>query len=154
MGTPAAGCQIVPERQTLSPTTPHKGFAVYLTVFLVELSLLSSQQPCPTFGRMSIVTEKPLLRRRLSRADALRRRDAQLSEEITGWAATALFPIADVPNRYAKLPWRRIRKTHGLVRGTLFAATVLARWPFELVWEVVWLRDSGSERLDDPRAFR
>ena len=97
---------------------------------------------------MSIVIEKSLVRRRLSRADAVRRREARLSEEITGWAASALFPISNVPNRYAKLPWRRIRKTHGLVRGTLFAATVLARWPFELVWELVWLRDSGSERWD------
>jgi hypothetical protein len=73
------------------------------------------------------------LRRRLSRADAVRSREARLSEEIAGWAANALFPIADVPNRYANLPWRRIRKIHGLICGILFTVTVLVKWPFELV---------------------
>jgi uncharacterized protein with HEPN domain len=84
----------------------------------------------------------PSLLRRQSRADAVRRRDARLAEAITGWAANALFPLPDVPNLYARFPWRRIRKTRGLVCGTLFVVKLLAVWPFELTWELVWSRDA------------
>jgi hypothetical protein len=83
-------------------------------------------------------------RRRQSRADAAERREARLTEEITGWAVNALFPIADVPNLYARLPWRRIRKTRGLLWGTLFLVKVLATWPFELTWELLWSSDAAD----------
>jgi hypothetical protein len=87
-------------------------------------------------------TLDPRLRRRQqSRADTVKRRDARLSGEITGWAVNALFPIRDVPNLYPRLPSRRIRKTRGLICGTLFVTKLLAIWPFELTWELVWSRD-------------
>jgi hypothetical protein len=41
---------------------------------------------------MSMVLEKFSPRGQQSRAVALKRRDARLSEEITGWAVNALFP--------------------------------------------------------------
>jgi uncharacterized protein with HEPN domain len=85
------------------------------------------------------------VRTRQSRADAVGRRDARLSEEITGWAVSALFPIRDVPNMYARFPWRRLRKTRGLICGMLFAVELLLVWPFELTWELIWSSDSGSE---------
>jgi hypothetical protein len=58
------------------------------------------------------------LRRLQSRADAARRREARLSEEIAGWAANALFLIADVPNRYAKLPGEGFEKLRVNLRNT------------------------------------
>lgn len=85
------------------------------------------------------------VRTRRSRADAVSRREARLSEEITGWAVSALFPIPDVPNMYAKFPWRRLRKTRGLIGGMLFAVKLLAIWPFELTRELIWSSDSGRE---------
>jgi hypothetical protein len=95
---------------------------------------------------MSMVIKKLFpLRKRSSRHDAVGRRDARLSEEITGWAVSALFPIRDVPNMYARFPWRRLRKTRGLVCGMLFAVKLLVVWPFELTWEVIRSSDSGSE---------
>jgi hypothetical protein len=92
-----------------------------------------------------LIEKSSLLRRRQSRADAVRRREARLSEEITGWAANALFPIPGVPNMYSSFPWRRVRKTRGLICGTLFAVKLLAIWPFELAWELIRSRDSGRE---------
>ena len=87
---------------------------------------------------MSMVIKKSFpLRRRQSRADAVRRREDRLSEEITGWAVNALFPIPDVPDMYARFPWRRIRKTRGLICGTLFVLKLLVIWPFELTWELM-----------------
>jgi uncharacterized protein with HEPN domain len=85
------------------------------------------------------------LSRRQSRADAVSRREAQLSEEITGWAVSALFPLPDIPNIYARFPWRRLRKTRGLICGMLFAVKLLAIWPFELAWELIWSSDSGGD---------
>lgn len=93
-----------------------------------------------------MVEKRSLLRRRLSRANAASRREARLAEEITGWAVNALFPIPDVPNLYASLPWRKIRRTRGLVCGTLFVVNRLAVWPFELTWELMWPGDSGRAR--------
>jgi uncharacterized protein with HEPN domain len=91
--------------------------------------------------------ENSFLLRRQSRADAMRRRDARLSDEITGWAVNALFPIRDVPNLYAKFPWRRIRKTRGVICGTLFVVNCLAIWTFELTWELMWLRESRQRTV-------
>jgi hypothetical protein len=81
---------------------------------------------------------------RQSRVDAMKRREARLSEEITGWAVNALFPMRDVPNLYAKLPWRRIRRTHGLICGTLVVVNILAVWSFELTWELMRCRDTAE----------
>jgi|ERR1700689_2851327 hypothetical protein len=95
---------------------------------------------------MSIENSSPFPRQ--SRADAVRRRDARLSEEITGWAVNALFPIQGVPNRYARLPWRRIRRTRGLICGTLFVVGLLAIWPFELTWELMWSSDAVESQQE------
>jgi uncharacterized protein with HEPN domain len=83
-----------------------------------------------------------LRRRQQSRADAVKRRDARLSGEITGWAVNALFPIPHVPNIYARLPWRRIRKTRGVICGKLFVVNLLVIWFFELAWELAWPGDT------------
>ena len=84
----------------------------------------------------------------------MRRREARLSEEITGWAVNALFPIPELPNLYTNLPWRRIRKTHGVICGALFTVKILAIWPFELVWELMWSSDSGCERLGQTKSIQ
>jgi hypothetical protein len=76
-------------------------------------------------------------RTRRSRAEAVRKLEARLSEEITGWALNAVFPIRDLPNPYARFPWRRIRKTRGSIRGAFFVINLLAIWPFELTWELI-----------------
>jgi hypothetical protein len=81
---------------------------------------------------------------RQARVDAMKRREARLSEEITGWAVNALFPMRDVPNLCARLPWRRIQKTRGLICGSLFVARLLAIWSFELTWELMWCRDTAE----------
>jgi hypothetical protein len=91
---------------------------------------------------MPLVIEKSLRRRRRSRADAVKRQETRLSEEITGWAVNALFPIPGLTNSYARFPWRRIRKTHSLICGTIFAVRVLLIWPFELAWELIRLPDT------------
>jgi hypothetical protein len=93
-----------------------------------------------------VIKRSALLRRRQSRADAVKKREARLSEEITGWAVNALFPIPDVPNLYGRLPWRRIRKTRGLVCGTLFVVSLLAIWPFELTWELMRSGDAAGAK--------
>jgi uncharacterized protein with HEPN domain len=83
---------------------------------------------------------------RQSRADAVRRRDARLSEQITGWAVNALFPIPGIPNPYARFPWRRIRKTRGLICGTLFVANLLTVWSVELTWELMLSSDLAERQ--------
>jgi hypothetical protein len=98
-----------------------------------------------------VIEKSCLIRRRQSRADAAKRREDQVSEEITGWAVNALFPLADVPNRYSEFPWRRIRKTRGLIWGTLFVVKVLAIWPFELTREILWSRDATKIERSQPR---
>jgi hypothetical protein len=59
-----------------------------------------------------------------------------LAEAVTGWATNRLFPMPNLPNRYFRLPWRRIVKRYGVVRGALFLAKTLAIWPFELIVEL------------------
>jgi hypothetical protein len=104
---------------------------------------------------LMVIDKSCLIRRRQSHADAATRREAQLSEEVTGWAVNALFPLADVPNRYPALPWRRIRKTRGLLWGTLFVVKVLATWPFELTREILWSRDDAEmSKIDAKGADR
>ena len=95
---------------------------------------------------MVIEHSSPL--RRESRADAVRRREARLAEEVTGWAVNVLFPIRDVPNLYAKLPWRRIRKTRGLICGSLFVVSLLTIWPFELTWELMWPGEAADSQQE------
>src|ERR1700733_15852534 len=101
---------------------------------------------------MSIENSSPFPRQ--SRADAVRRRDARLSEEITGWAVNALFPIQGVPNCYARLPWRRIRKTRGLICGTLFVVGLLTVWSFELTSELLWSSDRAESQHELSRLDR
>jgi hypothetical protein len=91
-----------------------------------------------------VIDKSCLIRRRQSRTDAAKRREAQLSEKITGWVVSALFPLADVPNRYPALPWRRIRKTRGLTCGALFVISFLTIWSFELTWELLWSSDAAD----------
>jgi hypothetical protein len=86
--------------------------------------------------------------RQQSRGDAVRRREARLSEEITGWAVNALFPIPEIPNVYTRFPGRRIRKTRGLIRGAIFVVNHLAIWSFELTWELIWPRDAAESQED------
>jgi hypothetical protein len=86
------------------------------------------------------------LRRRQSQADAVSRREARLSEEITGWAVNALFPIPDIPNIYNRFPWRRIWKTRGSVCGIFFVMNLLAIWSFELSCELIWPSDAIESR--------
>jgi MEDS: MEthanogen/methylotroph, DcmR Sensory domain len=62
-------------------------------------------------------------------------RDDLFAEAITGWATNRLFPIPRVPNRYLRLPWRRILKSRGTISGILFIARILAAWPFEMLIE-------------------
>ena len=59
------------------------------------------------------------------------------AEAVTGWATNRVFPMPNIPNRYHRLPWRRIFRTFGVIRGSLFIARILAIWPFELIIEVV-----------------
>jgi hypothetical protein len=65
------------------------------------------------------------------------RNDDKFAEEITGWATNRLFPIASLPNRYVRIPWRRILESRGAVRGVLFVVRILALWPFELMIEIL-----------------
>jgi hypothetical protein len=65
-----------------------------------------------------------------------KRRDDLFAEAITGWATNLLFPLPTIPNHYFRLPWRRICKSLGWIRGVLFIARVLALWPFELALEI------------------
>jgi hypothetical protein len=70
-------------------------------------------------------------------ARVIKRREDVFAEAVTGWATNLLFPIPHVPNRYLKLPWRRIFKNRGAVRGVLFVVGILALWPFELLVELM-----------------
>ena len=85
-------------------------------------------------------------RKSQSRAAAVKRRECRLSEEITGWAVETLFPIAQIPDKYPKFPWRRIRKTRGVICGTLLAVNLLAIWSLELIWELLWPGDAAKTR--------
>jgi hypothetical protein len=91
-----------------------------------------------------VIDKSCLIRRRQSRADAAKRREDQLSEEITGWAVNALFPIADIPNLYTTFPWRKIWKTRGLICGTFFVINLLPIWSFELAGELLWPSDTAD----------
>jgi MEDS: MEthanogen/methylotroph, DcmR Sensory domain len=70
-------------------------------------------------------------------AHVVSRHDDVLAEALTGWATNLLFPIPEVPNRYLRIPWRRILETRGPIRGFLFVVRILALWPFELMIEVL-----------------
>jgi hypothetical protein len=63
--------------------------------------------------------------------------DDKFAEAITGWATNLFFPLPDIPNRYHRLPWRRIFRSRGAIRGVLFVLGTLTRWPFELLVEVL-----------------
>lgn len=69
--------------------------------------------------------------------EAARRRDDLFAEAVTGWATNRLFPIPNLPNRYFRLPWRRIFRHYGAIRGALFISKTLTLWPFELLVEIV-----------------
>jgi MEDS: MEthanogen/methylotroph, DcmR Sensory domain len=79
----------------------------------------------------------PSRSKKLARRRVAKRIDACLTEEITGWALNAIFPIPHVPDLYAKLPWRRVRRVHGAIGGIFFVALTLSVWPFELGWELL-----------------
>jgi hypothetical protein len=70
-------------------------------------------------------------------ARASKQRDEVFAEAITGWATNRLFSIPGIPDRYSKLPWRRIQKTRGSTRGALFIARILLLWPFEMMFTFV-----------------
>jgi MEDS: MEthanogen/methylotroph, DcmR Sensory domain len=70
-------------------------------------------------------------------ARASRQRDQVFAEAVTGWATNRLFFIPGIPDRYSKLPWRRIQKTRGSIRGALFIARILILWPFEMIFTFV-----------------
>src|ERR1700733_3649675 len=82
-----------------------------------------------------------------SERNASKRRDDQFAEAITGWATNLFFPLPKIPNHYFRLPWRRICKRRGAIRGALFIARVLAIWPFEMAFEIA--RSSNEMRLGD-----
>jgi hypothetical protein len=105
-------------------------------------SLTIQQVPGPSESCTRLLTRKSSPLRSQTRAEAARRRDDRLSERITGWAVNALFPMRDVPNLYRRLPWHKIWKARGLIRGTLFVVEVLAVWPFEITRELIWSRDA------------
>ena len=71
------------------------------------------------------------------KSNVLKRRDYLFAEAVTGWATNLFFPLRKVPNHYLRLPWRRICKKRGSIRGPLFIARVLALWPFEIALEIV-----------------
>jgi len=66
------------------------------------------------------------------------RQDDKFAEAITGWATNLFFPLPHIPNRYHKLPWRRILRSRGAIRGVVFVLVTLAWWPFELLTEVLF----------------
>ena len=87
-------------------------------------------------------------KQRDSRREARQRLNVSFAEAVTGWAANKLFPIPKIPSRYFRLPWRRIFRTYGVVRGSLFIFKVLAMWPFELAAE---LFRSSNQSPDEKR---
>jgi hypothetical protein len=88
-----------------------------------------------------------------SERSASKRRDDLFAEAVTGWATNLFFPLPKFPNHYLRLPWRRICKSLGSVRGALFVARILAIWPFELALEIA--RSSNETRLGEsaPREY-
>jgi MEDS: MEthanogen/methylotroph, DcmR Sensory domain len=64
--------------------------------------------------------------------------DDLFAEAVTGWATNRVFPMPNIPNRYQRLPWRRISRAYGVIRGALFIARILVIWPFELIIELAW----------------
>lgn len=80
------------------------------------------------------------------KASASKRRDDLFAEAITGWATNLLFPIPRLPNRYLKLPWRKILKSHGTIWGVLFIARILVTWPFELSVEFLRPADGLGQK--------
>lgn len=101
--------------------------------------------PLVSWEAPMVIERSHRIRRRQSRKDAVKGRDACFSEEVTGWALNAAFPIPDVPNPYRKLTWRTIRRSRALLCGTVFIVNLLVIWPFELAFELAWPRDSGRE---------
>jgi MEDS: MEthanogen/methylotroph, DcmR Sensory domain len=82
-------------------------------------------------------------------APAFKRHDDLFAETLTGWATNLLFPIPNIPNRYLKLPWRRILRVRGRIRGVLFIVKTLAVWPFELVPELLRTRKTLDNRSEE-----
>ncbi len=82
-------------------------------------------------------------------ARAFKRRDDLFAETVTGWATNLFFPIPNIPNRYLKLPWRRILQSRGRIRGVLFVLKTLALWPFELGLELLRTRDELEDLRED-----
>lgn len=82
-------------------------------------------------------------------ARAFKRYDDLFAEAVTGWATNLLFPIPDIPSRYLKLPWRRILRIRGRIRGVLFIVKTLAFWPFELVPELLRIRNALDNRSEE-----
>ncbi len=60
--------------------------------------------------------------------------------------------MPNIPNRYSRLPWRRIFRGYGAIRGTLFIAKTLAIWPIELIIELAW-PERGTHRKSPGRGF-
>jgi hypothetical protein len=85
-------------------------------------------------------------------ARASKQRDEVFAEAITGWATNRLFSIPGIPDRYSKLPWRRIQKTRGSIRGALFIARILLLWPFEIMFTFVG-PDLGGAVKTSSRSF-
>jgi hypothetical protein len=81
-------------------------------------------------------------------ARAFKRHDDIFAETLTGWATNLLFPIPNIPNRYLKIPWRRILRIRGRLRGVLFIVKTLAVWPFELVPELLRNRNALANRIE------
>ena len=81
-------------------------------------------------------------------------RDEVFAEAVTGWATNRLFSIPGVPERYSKIPWRRIKKSRGSIRGALFVAKTLILWPFEMI--LTFVRSAtpvGGAVKADARSF-
>lgn len=79
--------------------------------------------------------------KRSFQTDVMEKQEECLSEELTGWALNPLFRMHELPNPHTEFPWRAIRKTHGVVRGTVFVVTLLTMWTLELIREVLWSGD-------------
>jgi hypothetical protein len=82
------------------------------------------------------------------------RREARLSEHVTGWAVNFLFPLPDLPNVYARFPWRRIRRTRGVICGALYVVKLLTPWSLELAWQIIWPADAPESQSENSGASR
>jgi MEDS: MEthanogen/methylotroph, DcmR Sensory domain len=76
---------------------------------------------------------------------ASKQQDKIFAESITGWLTNQFFAIPGAPDRYPKLPWRRILRARGPVRGVLFITKILFLWPFEMMF--VLLRPPALSRV-------